>query len=67
MKIHQCRAVYLRSLAVFTATQAWDLFSLDGKLVVIGDFFTKFNISISVNDNLLLLVNGDNLGTAIRL
>lgn len=59
--------MYSRSLAVFATTQTWNLISLDRKLVVIGDFFTKFNVSVSVNNNLLLFIYSDDLGTAVRL
>ena len=53
--------------AVLCAAQTMDLLVLDGELVVVGDFFAKRDRLLGVDDDLLLAVDGDDFGVAVRL
>ena len=53
--------------AVGCPTQTGDLLILNGKLVVISDFFVGSNVPFGVDDNFLLVAHGDDLGIAIGL
>lgn len=44
-----------------------DLLVLDGELVVVGDFFAERDRLLGVDDDLLLAVDGDDFGVAVRL
>lgn len=48
-------------------TQTGYLLVLDGKLVVISDFFIGSNVPLGVDNDLLLVAHGDDLGVAVRL
>ena len=53
--------------AVLCAAQTMDLLVLDGELVVVGDFFAERDRLLGVDDDLLLAVDGDDFGVAVRL
>ena len=48
-------------------TQAGNFFVLDGKLVVISDLLSHRNVSLRINDNLLLIANTDHTSVTIGL
>lgn len=39
------------------ATKTWNLFLLDGKVVVVSDFLSRFDIGFCVNDNLAVEIS----------
>ena len=47
--------------------QTRDLLLLDGKLIVISDFFCGFDVTLGVDDNLLLETKVDNLSVTVGL
>ena len=53
--------------AVGCPTQTGYLLVLDGKLVVISDFFIGSNVPLGVDNDLLLVAHGDDLGVAVWL
>ena len=48
-------------------TQTGYLLVLDGKLVVVSDFFIGSNVPLGVDNDLLLVAHGDDLGIAVWL
>ena len=50
-----------------SAAQTRDLFILNGKLVVISDFFIGTDVPFGVDDDLLLVAHSDDLGIAVGL
>ena len=53
--------------AIGCAAETRNLFILDGKLVVIGDLLPQLNVSLGVNNNLLLRAKTDDLSITVWL
>ena len=53
--------------AIGYPTETRNLFVLDGKLVVIGDLLPQLNVSLGVNNNLLLCAKADDLSITVWL
>ena len=56
-----------RATALGCAAHAGDLLVLDGELVVVGDLLVHINVTLRVDNNLLLRLHGDDLGIAVGL
>ena len=52
---------------VLGSAETMDLFLLEGELVVVGDLLTEGDWLLRVDDDLLLAVDRDDLGIAVRL
>lgn len=61
------RASVERPSAMGGPAQTGNLLILNGKLVVVSDFFIGSDVPLGVDDNFLLVAHGDNLGIAVRL
>lgn len=55
------------SPAVLRATETWDFYILNWKLVVIGNFLIHIDVLFRVDDNLLLRLHRDHFSIAIWL
>ena len=55
------------ALAQTTAAEAGQLLVLDRELVVVGDLFSRNDVSLRVDDDFLRAVHQDHLGSAVRL